>query len=123
MTGEEWSGLEGRRCGEHRTVGGRAWCYDCSEWCYPDAPCVRCELPALEAEVEALKAKNKEWLSLTPFKLRRMLGENEQLKEYKALADELVEAWRPIQYIDTDSKLGQDWLARYEALPKMGSEG
>lgn len=28
---------------EHRTVGLRAWCFDCSEWCYPELPCVRCE--------------------------------------------------------------------------------
>jgi hypothetical protein len=37
-----FEGFQSRDCGEHRTVGGRAWCHDCGEWCYPDAPCVRC---------------------------------------------------------------------------------
>lgn len=46
-----------RECGEHRTVGYRAWCFTCSEWCYPDWPCKGCELPALRAEVEALRAE------------------------------------------------------------------
>lgn len=32
------------------------------------------------------------------------------------LATELAATWRPIQYIDTDSKYGIDWLARYDAL-------
>lgn len=31
-----------RECGEHRTVGYRAWCFDCSEWCYPDQACRGC---------------------------------------------------------------------------------
>ena len=40
-------GHPGRDCGEHRTTGDRAWCFDCSEWCYPSMPCVRCEAPVL----------------------------------------------------------------------------
>jgi hypothetical protein len=40
-------GHPGRECGEHRTTGDRAWCFDCSEWCYPSMPCARCELPVL----------------------------------------------------------------------------
>lgn len=24
---------------EHRTVGGRSWCFDCGEWCYPSLAC------------------------------------------------------------------------------------
>jgi hypothetical protein len=46
-TAERFEGHENRECGEHRTVGYRAWCFDCSEWCYPEMPCTRCELPAL----------------------------------------------------------------------------
>jgi hypothetical protein len=42
-----------------------------------------------------------------------------KLEDKAALADELVAAWRPIQYIDTDSKLGRDWFARYEALKEI----
>jgi hypothetical protein len=46
----EFTGHENRECGEHRTTGLRAWCFDCSEWCYPALPCKGCELPALRAE-------------------------------------------------------------------------
>lgn len=51
-----FEGHEGRECGEHRTVGYRAWCFDCSEWCYPESPCVRCETPKREEELEQLRA-------------------------------------------------------------------
>lgn len=37
-----FEGHAGRSCGEHRTTGGRAWCYDDSEWCYPTSPCGGC---------------------------------------------------------------------------------
>jgi hypothetical protein len=37
-----FEGHAGRSCGEHRTTGGRAWCYDDSEWCYPRSPCGGC---------------------------------------------------------------------------------
>jgi hypothetical protein len=40
-----WEGYEPRECGDHRTTGGRAWCFDCSEWCYDTIPCKGCELP------------------------------------------------------------------------------
>ena len=38
-------GHANRRCGEHRTAGGRAWCFDCTEWCYPrpEAACEGCQ--------------------------------------------------------------------------------
>lgn len=52
---ERFEGHDGRECGEHRTTGGRAWCFECSEWCYPEAACKGCELPALRAELEAVK--------------------------------------------------------------------
>jgi hypothetical protein len=52
---ERFEGHDGRECGEHRTLGGRAWCYDCSEYCYPSQPCSGCELPSLRAEVERLR--------------------------------------------------------------------
>lgn len=42
-----FEGHEGRECGEHRTTGGRAWCFSCSEWCYLTLPCKGCELPLL----------------------------------------------------------------------------
>ena len=42
-----FEGHEERECGEHRTTGARAWCFDCTEWCYPTAPCRGCELPVL----------------------------------------------------------------------------
>lgn len=40
-----FEGHQPRACGEHRTVGGRAWCFDCREWCYPDDGCIRCRHP------------------------------------------------------------------------------
>lgn len=45
---DEWGyfiGWEPRTCGEHRTVGDRAWCYDCREWCYPkvELRCAGCD--------------------------------------------------------------------------------
>lgn len=55
----DFEGHAGRECGEHRPtgLGGRAWCFDCSEWCYPSEPCARCELPQLRATVERLQAR------------------------------------------------------------------
>lgn len=50
---DKFYGHERRECGEHRTVGKRAWCLDCSEWCSPAVPCVRCEMPTMREELEA----------------------------------------------------------------------
>jgi len=43
-----------RECGEHRTTGDRAWCFDCSEWCSTASPCVRCERGILLREIRRL---------------------------------------------------------------------
>lgn len=40
-----FEGHRNRGCGEHRTTGDRAWCFECTEWCYPDDGCVRCRHP------------------------------------------------------------------------------
>lgn len=61
-----------RSCGEHRTCGGRAWCYDCREWCYarPEAGCVGCiaggadpgeELIRLRGVVARVEALCESW--------------------------------------------------------------
>jgi hypothetical protein len=50
---DNFHGHEGRECGEHRTAGFRAWCFDCSEWCSQEIPCVRCEIPSLRADYTA----------------------------------------------------------------------
>lgn len=47
---EDFAGHDGRDCGDHRTTGERAWCFDCSEWCYPDVPCSRCGYPMLRRQ-------------------------------------------------------------------------
>lgn len=44
---DRWEGFTERECGDHRTTGGRAWCFDCSEWCYKHVPCKGCEVPRL----------------------------------------------------------------------------
>ena len=54
----EWEGYPVRECGEHRTTGRRAWCFDCHEWCYPDPPCKGCELPILRARIVELEARD-----------------------------------------------------------------
>lgn len=51
---DPFMGHEPRECGDHRTTGQRAWCFDDSEWCYPDLPCRGCELPALRAAAGAV---------------------------------------------------------------------
>lgn len=51
-----FAGHPGRDCGEHRTLGGRAWCFDCSEYCYPSEGCMGCETPRLRSEIEKLRA-------------------------------------------------------------------
>jgi hypothetical protein len=56
-TAPRFEGHDGRECGEHRTTGHRAWCFECSEWCYPNIPCRGCELPALRKRVE--QAENR----------------------------------------------------------------
>lgn len=48
-----WEGAAENECGEHRTTGGRAWCFACQEWCYRSLPCRGCELPPLRAELAA----------------------------------------------------------------------
>ena len=50
-----WTGVDGRECGEHRTTGGRAWCYADSEWCYPEVPCRGCEIVQLRKDSELLR--------------------------------------------------------------------
>src|SRR5690349_7101429 len=45
----KWEGYAERECGDHRTTGGRAWCFSCSEWCYERIPCRGCEMPLLRA--------------------------------------------------------------------------
>lgn len=55
---ENFEGHEERECGEHRTTGLRAWCFDCHEWCYPEAPCTGCHAPALRHALNA----TLEWL-------------------------------------------------------------
>lgn len=52
---EHFAGLADSECGEHRTVGVRAWCYRDGEWCSPYAPCRGCELPALRQRAEQAK--------------------------------------------------------------------
>jgi len=51
-----FEGYDGRECGEHRTTGPRAWCFNCQEWCYPDIPCRGCELPLFRARAERAEA-------------------------------------------------------------------
>lgn len=68
-----------------------------------------------EAAVEYVNTLEEEIAGLRAAE-RTLRRENETLRAYKALADELAAAWRPIQYIDTDSKLGIGWLAKYDAL-------
>lgn len=53
-TAPRFDGHDGRQCGEHRTTGHRAWCFDCSEWCYPNIPCRGCELPRMRALLAAI---------------------------------------------------------------------
>lgn len=40
----DFIGHDPRRCGEHRTVGDRAWCLDDGEWCSDRSPCHGCRL-------------------------------------------------------------------------------
>lgn len=49
-----WEGFEQRECGEHRTLGGRAWCFDCREYCAPGTPCLGCEVTRLRAGLERI---------------------------------------------------------------------
>lgn len=50
---DEWEGHDERECGEHRTTGTRAWCFNDHEWCYPNAPCRGCELPILRRRLDS----------------------------------------------------------------------
>ena len=63
-TDARFEGHYPRECGEHRTLGQRAWCFECSEYCSPHAPCTRCELPGLraaEAERDGLRELVDDW--------------------------------------------------------------
>jgi hypothetical protein len=48
-----WVGATERECGDHRTTGARAWCFECTEWCYPEIPCRGCKLPELRRRLLA----------------------------------------------------------------------
>lgn len=74
-----WEGSQPRSCGEHRTLGGRAWCFDCREYCCPgDMGCQGCllggreledvlaELSAAEAKLDAIHRTVDYWLSNDP---------------------------------------------------------
>ena len=62
MTAEpNFEGHEGRDCGDHRTLGQRAWCGDCSEYCYPDQPCAGCERPKLREVEGAARRLDAAW--------------------------------------------------------------
>lgn len=50
-----FEGHENRECGEHRTTGKRAWCFECSEWCYDTVPCKGCELPMLRKVLKEIR--------------------------------------------------------------------
>lgn len=55
---------EGRVGGtEHRTAGGRAWCFQCSEWCYPESYACPCCEPKIEPD--ELRAALKSDQSMT----------------------------------------------------------
>lgn len=54
-TAERFAGHDERECGEHRTTGPRAWCFECQEWCYPKIPCKGCELPSLRTAIERIR--------------------------------------------------------------------
>jgi len=51
-----WEGYTPRECGEHRTTGQRAWCFDCQEWCSLGLPCRGCEIgPLLDVARAAMR--------------------------------------------------------------------
>lgn len=62
MTDDDFAGHSRRDCGEHRSTGTRAWCFDCTEWCYPHAPCVRCEVPQLRARLDRIADAHYKWV-------------------------------------------------------------
>jgi hypothetical protein len=67
---DNWEGKQERECGEHRTCGYRAWCFDCSEWCSETAPCIRCEVPELRAELDRARPvidAAEDWADSTAF--------------------------------------------------------
>jgi len=51
-------GFSMRTCRDHRTTGGRAWCFDCSEWCYPTMPCVGCARQWIKDRITDLPEQN-----------------------------------------------------------------
>lgn len=53
----DFAGHDNRECGDHRTTGRRAWCFDCSEWCYLDDGCRGCRMPSMEEELKLLRDK------------------------------------------------------------------
>jgi hypothetical protein len=60
--GENWTGIEGST--EHRTVGGRAWCYQDNEWCYPQKPTSPMSLEHCDCCMEAA-GYEKRWVPAT----------------------------------------------------------
>lgn len=60
MSDAHFTGLAARECGEHRSAGPRAWCFNDSEWCTAAVPCRGCELPALRQRAEQAEALLRE---------------------------------------------------------------
>lgn len=61
MDEPKFEGLDPRECGEHRTLGRRAWCFACSQYCSPTVLCNGCELSSVMAERDRLQAIVDGW--------------------------------------------------------------
>jgi len=57
----DFSGFSPRNCGEHRSVGSRAWCIDCNDWCTPHLPCVGCSRLPVDDLIYAITQARYKW--------------------------------------------------------------
>jgi hypothetical protein len=105
-----FAGHDGRECGEHRTAGGRAWCFDCSEWCSLDVPCKGCELPSLHDELERAQRELTVW--------QTTFGES-ALREHIATTEQDVSAFEASQeLLRSAADTIADLRARLAVLPE-----
>jgi len=93
MSDQNWEGVP--NTSEHRTAGGRAWCFNDSEWCYPKSLCQCCDVTRVPDQWKGMYA-------------------GEVLADLRARVEALPLAW-------SDSG-GFRWIRQADVLALLGGD-
>ena len=131
-----FDGHPDRECGEHRTLGRRAWCHDCSEYCYPGTGgCKGCELPYLRessvvqrrlvkgytAKVGLRKPGTWEWVvrnQVRPLRIKVRAG---SLCASAGLVDTIRQAMDTVEALEHPAVVKRHWTGQRARLEDLCS--